>query len=324
MDVEMDVIPGKRSSLPIQVLKDDRIEGIETIGVRVTAISADTEVLGSEFFIQVRDASEVSIVPDVVESTVPESAPSARFVIRRFGAVPTAQISVYDIRWEGRNPALSRWPQRGEDFVATAGEVEFGQGITERTVDVPLLNDNQADGPRELMLRLVGSPDFPDSAGIGWGEVAMTLADDERSVLWQEVALDPFRPGWWQEWQRGFSLPGGEWLLMTGSRVLKLTSTGLPDPDFGRGAGQVLLPEEWVGEAGIESARALRMDGLCSSAVRRMEPCDLVGSPIEGSPIPHLERVPAWWRPLRRGDRGAGVSGRWRSFAAVDGLPVGR
>lgn len=257
VDVEMDVIPGRASSLPITMLKDDRIEGIETIGVRVTAISADTEILGSEFFIQIRDASEVSIVPGVVESPLSESAASARFVIRRFGAVPTAQN--FRVRYQvgGAESGDAAFPgaREGKDFVATKGEVEFGAGITERFVEVPLLNDAEADGIRGLTLRLIGSPDFPDSAGIGWGEATVTLLDDERTALWQEVAMDLFRPGWWRDGQEGLSLPGGKSVLVSGLQVLRLTASGLPDPDFGGGTGQVRFADAPEMDGSIRAIR---------------------------------------------------------------------
>jgi hypothetical protein len=173
--------------------------------------------------------------------------------------VPTAQD--FRVRYQagGAQSGDAALPgaREGTDFVATTGEVEFGAGITERFVEVPLLNDAEVDGPRGLVLRLVGSPDFPDSAGIGWGEVTMTLLDDERAALWQEVMMDPFQPGWWREGQQGLSVPGGKSVLVTGPQVLRLTASGLPDPNFGGGTGQVNFADILEMDGSIRAIRGV-------------------------------------------------------------------
>ncbi len=258
VDVELDVVPGRVTSQTITILRDNRIEGNETIGIRVTAVSANTEIENPEYLVMVADAEEVVLSAVPVSEGLTEAAGVARFVIRRSGAESIAQEFGVRYRFEGLEDASSGLAvgREGVDFVATAGEVRFGPGILERTVEVPLLDDTEVDGTRGLVLRLTGSPDFPDSAGIGFGQAGVTIADDEHGSLWQEVAMEPFQPGWWMDWHRGLSLPGGKSVLLSGRRVLQFTASGLPDPDYGGGTGQVRLPEllDSDGSAGLIGA----------------------------------------------------------------------
>lgn len=246
LDQEVTVTSLGSIAAPLVVVRDNRIEGEETIGIRITPLNDGVEVATPEFLIPLMDAP--GRVYPVVDSSqllesgrVAESTRVLRFILRREGQADSPDVFQARYLVEGReDPDLGIAAARvGVDYLAAEGMAEFGPGVAEVTVEVALLNDSEPDGPRGLTLQLKGSPQFPDlpnlASATGWA----ILEDDERAALVQQADLSPFMLGEKAWLSRG---PGGRTRLVQTTRVLELLPSGLPDLNFGGGVGRLSEP----------------------------------------------------------------------------------
>ncbi|MDO8942677.1 MAG: Calx-beta domain-containing protein, partial [Desulfobacterales bacterium] len=167
-------------SVPITVLSDSRIEGEETIGLRITALSGNTEVVPTDLLFPLED-DPVQVVLEVDWLQVSEADGVVRFSLVRTGALDSPQVFHVGFRAEGTEGLLSNAGQEvaaarsGSDYLPMEGQVEFGPGVSRQTVEVTLPNDTEADGPRGLRLGLLGSPEFPNVPSLGSGAAFVVI-----------------------------------------------------------------------------------------------------------------------------------------------------
>lgn len=254
LDQEVTLAAGRETRLPLRVVRDGRIEGRETLGVRITPASTNTLVMTSELLIPVTDDPEVRVAPeDSGPRTVSEAAGVARLVLVRSGALNHPQT--FQVRYRLEGLAMTREEtgqdaaaaRPGVDFIGTEGVVEFGPGVSRRTLEVMLPNNTEQDGPRAFVLRLLGTVEFGEAGGIGQGEMTVIITDDERPVLRQDVAISPFLRTPFEVGPKMLARPGGGTLLLDRGRALQWTASGIPDVAFGRGTGQA-RDEIWGGD----------------------------------------------------------------------------
>ena len=247
--------PGQRwVSVPITILRDARIEGDETIGIRVIVLTDYTEVTGAEALLTLVD-EPVQVYAVADSSEVLESAGVVRFSLSRVGALESTDVFHVRYRVEGRGDPWETDEQTtaparaGIDFVTQEGLVEFGPGVTRQPVEIRLLNDSELDGPRGLVLKLVGSPEFPDIQSLGQAEAAVVVGDDEHELLGQEIAWEAFFPDTWADQLRMVERPDGKVLILSSGRAQQLAASGVPDLEFGQRSGCILgKPEDWNGQ----------------------------------------------------------------------------
>jgi len=243
IDQEFDVIPGRAAIIPIQVLRDNLIEGDETIGVRVTPLSDQTEVAPTVLFVPLADDLYVEPVAD--SGQVSEAVGAVRFSLVRRGSLDSPQVFHVRYRLEGRKGLrdgegrMTSAAQPGLDFQSQEGVVEFGPGVSRRTLEVLLLNNTDADGPHGLALRLEGSPEFPTLRA--QGEAFVVIADDEHDALRQNTQLMSSLEDA-GDYAFVSPSPGGGSLVIQGRQITRLTPTGVPDLSFGGGDGHMLVP----------------------------------------------------------------------------------
>jgi len=186
VDQEVEVTSDRQVSIDIPLRADSLFEGRETIGVRVTAVSENTVVTPTQFLITLVDNPEVTVRPEQEFGYYSEAYPVARFTVVRTGALNSPHTFRVGYRVEGE-VIPSDWDfwgaaaaRPGVDFVPTEGFLEFGPGIARHTIEVPLLDDLDGDGPRGLVLTLT---DPPGMTGIVQGESMVIIEDDERAAL---------------------------------------------------------------------------------------------------------------------------------------------
>src|SRR5213075_2639831 len=133
----------------------------------------------------------------------------------------------------------------GEDYVSTAGTLNFAPGESSKTFSITLLDDNIADGPKSLILTLSGAA----SAVLGApNPVTLTIVDDE-SVNTPAGELDTaFREDTQTDGPiYGLALqPDGNLLIagefsevdnVTRTRLARVKPDGRLDPSFDPGIG---------------------------------------------------------------------------------------
>lgn len=261
VDEEFDMTNSKRLIVTIPLLADSRIEGRETIPVRITPVSENTVISFPEVTLTV--SPDVTVGPDKGIDYVSESDRVVRIPLLRSGAVDSPQTLRVGYRVEGRagyddsNYVRAAAARPNVDFVPTEGMIEFGPGVTWQMVEVPLLNNAVPDGPHAFVLALT-LVDPPASDGIIQGDPVVVISPDERSTLRQQVTLLPYlgvdshllsvhpidtEP------PRLLPRSAGKTLVILGRRALQLNSAGLPDAGFGGGTGQrVASEDEFEGE----------------------------------------------------------------------------
>jgi hypothetical protein len=246
-------------SVPITVLRDRRIEGDETIGIQVTALTDYTEVTGGEALLTLLD-EPVQVYAEADSTEVTESGGIVRFSLSRIGALESPDVFHVRYRvegqarefWEGEDIRLAAEARPGIDFEPVEGLVEFGPGVSRQVVEIPLLNDSELDGPRGLVLRLLGSPEFPNVPSLGQSEAPVVIVDDEHELLRQEIASEALFPETWTGSLMMVDRPGGKALILGPGRALQLTSSGVPDLEFGQRSGWIFgRPEDWNGSLPI-------------------------------------------------------------------------
>jgi hypothetical protein len=246
ISLELTLRPQAFTNVSIPLMRDARIEGNETIRLRLTPLSENTVIADPEPVLVFQDESAVVISLQGL-GDVDEASGAARFLVVRTGEVDNPQR--FHVRYEAGgfpvamdssgNEAAPARP--GIDFVATSGEVEFGPGITNVVIEVPLLRDTEADGHRGLQLGLFGTREFPAESGIGFAQGLVLIRDDEPSQILQEVAVLPFLGRFGNASSRIVSIPGGGALVLSGSIVWRLTESGQPDLGFGGGTGRIQI-----------------------------------------------------------------------------------
>jgi len=246
VDQEVEVTSARTTTIGIPIRADSLFEGRETIGVRVTAVSENTVVTPTQFLITLVDNPEVTVGPEPFLDYRSEVDPVARFTVVRTGALNSPHTFRVGYRVEGE-VIPSDWDfwgaaaaRPGVDFVPTEGFLEFGPGIARHTIEVPLLDDLDGDGPRGLVLTLT------DPSGlvgiVQGGRPMVVIRDNEHAALRQQVALLPYAPFSADGYERPRLLarPDGKTLVIRGRRVLQFTASGMPDQTFGDGTGQVV------------------------------------------------------------------------------------
>ncbi len=276
--------------VPITVLRDGRIEGEETIGIRVTPLTDGLEVTTPVHLIPLQD-EPARVYPVVDSSQLPESGQVSesvsvlRFNLIREGKLDSPEVFQVRYRVEGREDpdngiAMAR---SGVDYLPTEGVVEFGPGVAQATVEVPLLNDTEADGPRGLVLQLLGSPQFPNFHHLAYATGWAILADDERAALVQQADFSPFLLGGSASLSRG---PDGRTRLVQATRAFELQPSGLPDLNFGGGTGQLSDPTGELTEWDGTSSRLVEPRRLADGRYLFLLPDRIVRWTAQGKPDP--------------------------------------
>lgn len=258
IDQEFDVVPGRAAFAPIQVLRDNLIEGAETINFRVTPLSDQTEVVPAVLSVPLAD--DLYVEPSSDSTQVSEAVGVVRFSLVRRGSLDSPQVFHVRYRLEGREGLgdnEGHWASAarpGLDFQAQEGVVEFGPGITRQTLELPLLNNTDADGPHGLTLRLEGSREIPLLRA--QGEAFVVIADDEHDALRQHIRLlNSLEDS--ESYPILSPTPAGGTLVVHGRQITRLTATGVPDLSFGKGDGQMQVP--LIGSRQIRPVSAIQL-----------------------------------------------------------------
>ena len=218
----MVVLPGPAS---VQVQDDD---GLVTIRMEVLGEGLQNELLSwPQFF--------------------PEGGGTIRFTARRNGALNSTRRFHVHYQIEGRSISGYAAATLGEHFVVTAakGDLEFGPGVTEQSVEIVIPDNTEAQGNRGMACKFT----YDGLARTGSEETLVIIGDDERFLLQQQVVLEPYLPFSILDVVNSLrmphafhELPDGKVLVVLANTLLRLTREGLPDPSFGLGTGQAVLP----------------------------------------------------------------------------------
>ena len=156
------------ASFTLTPADDGVVEGDETITVSGTA--RDVEVSGTSVTLLDTGAASAS----VTDATVEEGKTLVFKVTLDKAASPGAEVILDYATKDGTATA-------GEDYEPVSGTLAFAAGETERTVEVPTLDDALDEGAETLTLRLSGAVNasLADPEGVG------TIAnDDELPTAW--------------------------------------------------------------------------------------------------------------------------------------------
>ncbi|MBN9691129.1 MAG: VCBS repeat-containing protein [Verrucomicrobia bacterium] len=173
---------------------------------------------------------------EVDDTTVVENDGVAGITIRRSGRTNlplVLQVSTKD------ESALA-----GRDYQPVRTEITFQPGEGTKVVEVPVLDDQVNGRTRSFFLELA----TPDRTVLVPGPARVTILDDgtmdaEYGLLRQDVVVAPYDREWTLGgWRQLLPLPSGKTLLWCGRSMQRLTGDGLPDPEFGRGAGRITPP----------------------------------------------------------------------------------
>ena len=169
--------PGQLAvQVPVAVLGDTLFEGAETFGLRL--FNPSNAGLGD-------GVGVATILPDEVFA----SAADTSVVEGSTGTVDAAfTVALTD---ESPLPVTLSYATRdgsalaGEDYVATAGTLTFAPGETERTLTVPVLGDDRAEGDEAFSLVLFD----PINASLQVAEADCIVVDDDVAISIADAAV---------------------------------------------------------------------------------------------------------------------------------------
>lgn len=213
-------------TIVVPILPDNLAEGAETFTLRLSN-PAGGAVLGSktEHVVTIRDASIVAF--EVVESSVTEADSRATIKVARTGNLSQAVSVMYQ--------TSAGSASAGVDFDHANGTLDFPASVTERTIVVPIVADDLAEGDETFTVTLSN----PTGGGVLGSKTAheVTIHDD---------ALPEVRKGTY----RGLLIAPNAVSLGYGAIAIKTTETG-----------------EFTGSLQVHG-KALRLKGRFSEAGR--------------------------------------------------------
>ena len=165
----------RTATIRVRVIDDRVAEEDETFTVTLSKASgvaiADAEGVGT-----IRDDDGVTPPPPppalrIDDSAVDEDAGSAEFTVR-MSAASTETVSV-------GYTTSDRTAEAGLDYASTSGTLTMTAGLTVATIEVPVLDDDVAEGDEAFAVTLSGAT----GATIADGEGIGTIRDDELPVV---------------------------------------------------------------------------------------------------------------------------------------------
>ena len=160
----------------VPIIDDDIDEPDEEFTVRLTGATNAALPDSSEASVTILDNDE-AVTVGVLGTDVPESIGVARVRIQ-LGAQTSSEVSVQFATSDGSATAHA-------DYTPVSTNLAFAPGEEEKTVDIPILEDDLIEGAESFTVRLSA----PTNAEIGDGTATVTIRDnDARSEL---AIVDP-------------------------------------------------------------------------------------------------------------------------------------
>ena len=147
-------------TISIPIIQDTDIEGLETIGLKLSAASSNALITNprtAQVLIADDDGpTQVQLVP--AAQNVNESAVSAPFFAVRSGDI-TGSASVHYATSDGS-------AQEPGDYTSTAGDLTFGLAEFSKTINVPIIDDSTIEDPENFSVTLssLTGATFPNAA----------------------------------------------------------------------------------------------------------------------------------------------------------------